>query len=48
MKKMIKVFTVGSLVLGMTSNIAMADSVLTSNSAEQVNVKAGVIQDDSL
>lgn len=48
MNKMIKVFTVGSLVLGMTSNIAMADSVLTSNSAEQVNVKAGVIQDDSL
>ncbi|SKB46369.1 Copper amine oxidase N-terminal domain-containing protein [Acetoanaerobium noterae] len=48
MKKMIKVFTVGSLVLGMTSNIAMADSVLTSNSAEQVNAKAGVIQDDSL
>ena len=48
MKKMIKVFTVGSLVLGMTSNIAMADSVLTSDSAEQVNAKAGVIQDDSL
>ena len=48
MKKIIKVFTVGSLVLGMTSNIAMASSVLTSDSAEQVNVKAGVIQDDSL
>ena len=48
MKKMIKVFTVGSLVLGMTSNIAMASSVLTSDSAEQVNAKAGVIQDDSL
>ena len=48
MKKMIKVFTVGSLVLGMTSNIAMAGSVLTSDSAEQVNAKAGVIQDDSL
>ena len=48
MKKMIKVFTVGSLVLGMTSNIAMADSVLTSDSAEQVNAKAGIIQDDSL
>ena len=48
MKKIIKVFTVGSLVLGMTSNIAMADSVLTSDSAEQVNAKAGVIQDDSL
>ena len=48
MKKLIKVFTLGSLVLGMTSNIAMADSVLVKPMLEDPNIKLGIVQDDSL
>ena len=48
MKKLIKVFTLGSLVLGMTSNIAMADSVLVKPMLEDQNIKLGIVQDDSL